>query len=116
MASLAGPSDVLSAASVAMEHTRLFNPQYSRSPSQKRKTTVGANMWTAQFFYLADRHQSKDPNASTKQILHNAGLGLKKMKLQLNDNEEQVAEKILSVDLNEVNETLGFPELCDGGR
>ena len=115
-ASLAGSSDVLSAASVAMERARLFNPRYSRNPSRKRKATPGANRtWTAQFFCLADRHQSKVPNASTKQILHNAGLGLKKIKLQLNDSEEQVAEKILSADLNEENETLGFPQLRDGG-
>ena len=115
-ASLAGSSDVLYAASVAMERARLFNPRYSRKPSRKRKATVGANRtWTAQFFCLADRHQSKVPNASTKQILHNAGSGLKKIKLQLNDNEEQVAEKILSGDLNEENETLGFPQLRDGG-
>ena len=114
--SLAGSSDVVSAASVAMERARLFNPRYSRNLSRKRKATVGANRtWTAQFFCLADRNQSKIPNASTKQILHNAGLGLKKIKLHLNDSEEQVAEKILSANLNEENETLGFPQLRDGG-
>ena len=107
-ASIASSSRVPSAASIALERARLFNP---RNSSRKRKATVG----TAQFFCLADRHQSKIPNASTKQILHNAGLGLKKIKLQLNDSEEQVAEKILSADLNEENETLGFPQLRDGG-
>jgi hypothetical protein len=40
---------------------------------------------------------------------------MKKIKLQLNDSEEQVAEKILSADLNEENETIGFPQLRDGG-
>ena len=73
---------------------------------------VGANRtWTAQFFCLADRNQSKIPNASTKQVLHNAGLGFEKIKLQLNNSEE----KILSADLNEENKTLGFPQLQDGG-
>ena len=117
-ASLANSSHVPSAASIALERARLFNPRHAMNSSRKRKATatVGANRtWTAQFFCLADRHQTKIPNASTKQILHNAGLGLKKIKLQLNDSEEQVAEKILSADLNEENETLGFPQLGDGG-
>ena len=110
--SLAGSSNVVSAASVAMQHTRLFNPRYSRNSSRKRKAMVGANrIWTAQFFCLADRNQSKIPDANTKQVLHNAGLGFEKIKLQLNDSEE----KILSADLNEENETLGFPQLQDGG-
>ena len=114
--SLAGSSDVCSAASVAMKRARLFNPRYSKNSSRKRKATLGSNRsWTAQFFCLADRHQSKVPNATTTQILHNAGLGLKKIKLQLNDSEEQVAERILSANLNEENETLGFPQLRDGG-
>ena len=112
---IASSSCVPSAASIALERARLFNPRNSRNSSRKKKATVGANRtWTAQFFCLADRHQTKIPNGSTKQILHNAGLGLKKVKLRLNDSEEQVAEKILSADLNEENETLGFPQLRNG--
>jgi hypothetical protein len=63
----ASSSSVSSAASIALERARLFNPRHnSRNSSRKRKASGGANRtWTAQFFCLADRNQSKVPNAST---------------------------------------------------
>ena len=52
--------------------------------------------WTANIFCLADRLQSSIPSTITNKTLHNAELGLKKIKFQLTDNEEQVAEKNMS--------------------
>ena len=54
------------------------------------------------------------PNASTKQILHNAGLGLKKIKFLLGDSETEVVKKIMSDEVVE-GETLGFQQLKDAG-
>ena len=84
-------SDGPSLAVVASEISRLFNPRHSRttSSSRKRKAT-GGRTWTAQILCLADRKQSKIPNSVEKQILHNAGLGLKKIKFQVSDNAQQV--------------------------
>ena len=83
--------------------------------SRKRKASHGSNRtWMAQIFCLADRQQTTIPNGSTKQVLHNAGLGLKKIRFLLEDDESQVAQKIMSDEVVE-NETLGFPQLKFGG-
>ena len=88
---------------------------FARDCSRKRKASQGSGRtWTAQVFCLADRHQTSIPNASTKQILHNAGLGLKKIRFLLDDNETQVAQRIMSDETVE-DETLGFPQLKVGG-
>ena len=103
------------AATVASERARLYNPRHSRVPDRKRKASQNSGRtWTAQVFCLADRQQSSIPNASAKQILHNAGLGLKKIKFSLEDDETQAAQKIMSSKVVE-DGTLGFPQLKDGG-
>lgn len=103
-----------SAASVASERAKLFDPRHSRTGGKKRKAT-GGRTWTVQVICLADRQQTKIPNSSEKQVLHNAGLGLKKIKFELTDSEQQVANKILSDDKKENNEIVGFPQLRQGG-
>jgi hypothetical protein len=113
--SSATPSTSLTAATVACERARLFNPRYSRVASRKRKASRGSSRtWTTQVFCLADRKQSSIPNATTKQLLHNAGLGLKKIRFLLEDDESQVAQKIMSDEFVD-DETLGFPQLKLGG-
>ena len=103
------------AATVASERARLFNPRHSRVASRKRKASQGSGRtWTAQVFCLADRQQTSIPNASTKQVLHSAGLGLKKIRFLLEDDETQVAQRIMSDEVVE-DETLGFPQLKVGG-
>ena len=99
-----------SAASVASERARLFDPRHSKTGGKKRKAT-GGRTWTVQVICLVDRQQTKIPNSSEKQLLHNAGLGLKKIKFELTDSDQQVADKILSDDKKENNEIVGFPQL-----
>jgi hypothetical protein len=111
---------VPSAASVAVERARLFNPRHARGTerSRKRKASEPARRtWTANVFCLADRQQTTLPTASAKQVLYNAGLGLKKIKFLLSDNKEQFAEKLMSAEKSTDEETItmGFPQLRDGG-
>ena len=60
-----------------IERAKLFDPRHSRNGGKKRKAT-GGRTWTVQVICLADSQQTKIPNSSEKQVLHNAGLGLKK--------------------------------------
>ncbi len=107
---------VSSTASIAAECARLFNPRHARGKARKRKASEPAGRtWTAKIFCLADRQQTTIPTSTAKQVLHNAGLGLKKIKFLLSDNEEQVAEKIMSAEKSADEETVGFPQLRDGG-
>lgn len=111
-------TSVPSAASVAAERARLFNPRHARGTaiSRKRKASEPAGRtWTAKIFCLADRYQTTLPTASARQVLYNAGLGLKKIKFLQSDNEEQVAEKLMSAEKSTGEETVGFPQLRDGG-
>ena len=59
-------------------------------------------------YTLADRQQTTIPTSTAKQVLHNAGLGLKKIKFLLSDNEEQIAEKNMSAEKSADEETMGF--------
>ena len=61
---------------------------------------------------LADRYSLKVPKSSQKQILYKADLGIKKIKLDLNDDEHTVKDKITSdVEEDEVETVVGFPQL-----
>ena len=66
------------------------------------------------FVCLADRLAFKIPNVNEKQILHAAGLGLKKIQLDMDDDEQMVLAKLCSNDLKD-GETIGFPQLSDCG-
>ena len=46
-----------------------------------------------------------------KQVLQKAGLGLKKIVFDLEDTEEEVYAKLTSSELNEDQNTIGFPQL-----
>ena len=58
----------------------------------------------------------KTPSASEKQILFKAGLGLKKIKLDLEDDEQTVIDKITSGTQDATGNSVGFPQLktCGG--
>ena len=60
---------------------------------------------------MLQRYQLPDE----KVVLYNAGLGLKKIKLSLTDNEQDVYNKITSSDVDEDNRSIGFPQLIDCG-
>ena len=90
---------------IQQECNLLFRPSVSSSPNSRnngstssggtrRNKSVQKRPWTVQFVCLADRLCYKVPNAVEKQTLHNAGLGLKKIKLDLEDDEEEVLKKI----------------------
>ena len=103
------------------ERLALFNPRRqgrgaSGSDSKRRKTTTKSKLWTAHFVCLADRFCFKTPTSVEKQILFKAGLGLKKIKLDLEDDENTVKEKITSDALDSQGEPEGFPALrtCGG--
>ena len=66
--------------------------------------------WTAQFVCLADRLTYEVPIAAEKQILFRTGLSLKKIKFDIDDDEEAVIKKITSAE-NDSNEITGFPKL-----
>lgn len=103
------------------ERLALFNPRRqgrgaSGSDSKRRKTATKSKLWTAHFVCLADRFCFKTPTSVEKQILFKAGLGLKKIKLDLEDDENAVKEKITSDALDSQGEPEGFPALrtCGG--
>lgn len=103
------------------ERLALFNLQRqgrvaSGSYSKWRKTTTKWKLWTAHFVCLADRFCFKTPKSVEKQILFKAGLGLKKIKLDLEDEENTVKEQISSDASDSQGEPEGFPALwtCDG--
>jgi hypothetical protein len=65
---------------------------------------------------LADRLAYKVPTASEKQILFKAGLGLKRIKFDVDDNEEAVVKKITASETEDGSaEVLGFPQLHNCG-
>ena len=66
------------------------------SGSKKKSRTAPKRPWTVHFVCLADRLTTTVPTAAEKQILHKAGLGLKKIKLDLEDDKNAVKEKLLS--------------------
>ena len=83
------------------ERSRLFSPRPSTSLGSRRrgntssastrinnKKKAGARTWTATFVCLANRNSTKVPSATEKNILHKAGLGIKRIKLGSEDTEE----------------------------
>ena len=55
------------------------------------------------------------PNALEKETLNKAGLGKKKIVLKKSDDENELAAKLISEELNEEGEIVGFPKLAEGG-
>ena len=123
--SSASSSSQVSAA--RQERLAIFNPRRHNSRTQARaaarSTTSGASRrapkrhpWTPTFFCLADTTATKTPSAAEKQILFKAGLGLKKIKLDLEDDEQMVTDKIMSEIQDSTGNAMGFPQLktCGG--
>ena len=89
--------DVPLADAVLVERMRLFNPRGPRSQSKSRsKKHPYPRTWTVHFVCLADRYRCTTPSAVEKQTLHKAGLGVKKIKLLLDDDASVVYEKLMS--------------------
>ena len=107
---------------VREERNHLFQPNRSGSSGRgrKRKSSCpqsrGQKQWSFQFICLADKYSFKTPSSLEKQMLFKAGLGLKKIKLEPNDNEDTVKEKITSDMKDSDGNTVGFPALhsCGG--
>ncbi|CAH3151984.1 unnamed protein product, partial [Porites evermanni] len=68
----------------------------SGSDSKRRKTATKSKLWTAHFACFADWFCFKTPTSVEKQILFKAVLGLKRIKPDLEDDENTVKEKITS--------------------
>ena len=106
------------AAAALSERMALFS---RRSGSSRRGGRGGKRRlssrrtWTASFVCLASRHQSRIPSSTEKQVLFHAGLGMRKIKLDLEDKEEDVLEKITCGDRGDDGEIKGFPQLKESG-
>lgn len=114
------------ATAVRDERLALFNPRRNsnrtqtrvaaRSGASKRKSSRG-NAWTPTFICMADSVSCKTPSSIEKQLLFKAGLGVKKIKLDMDDDEQAVISKITSEAKNPSGDAaIGFPQLkiCGG--
>jgi len=132
VASQQPPSQSTSTSSLlARERALLFSPyRNSRTNSQRHTTSRrrgssrksvsgGGRSWTVNFFCLSSPYQTEVPSVIEKEKLQNAGLGLKKIKLNINDDEFQFYDKLTSNekldDDDDGGEIVGFPRLKDGG-
>ena len=93
-------------------HSKNRNANKRKHPTSSK---VRSRPWTAQFVCLASRFQLKVPNANEKSYLLKAGLGFKKIKLDLDDDEGIVYEKLSSDEKNDLGDTFGFPKLKEAG-
>ncbi|XP_028417587.1 uncharacterized protein LOC114542024 isoform X2 [Dendronephthya gigantea] len=99
-----------SGALASQEVRKLFHN--NRRGSKKGTKQSRKRTWTAQMVCLADRMAYKVPTAAEKQVLFKAGLGCKKIKFDVDDDEETVVKKITSSETeNGSSEVLGFPQL-----
>lgn len=109
---------------VRQERLALFNPRQAVGGVQGRaaaragskKKAAKSKPWTCQFICMADSVCSKTPTSTEKQILFKAGLGLKKIKLDMEDDEQAVVGKITSDAKDSEGSDVGFPQLntCGG--
>ena len=63
---------------------------------------------------LADRQACRVQPSSEKQILQQAGLGVKKIKFFVDENKEEVLEKRTSDMPGDDGHPIGFPQLKEG--
>ncbi len=102
------------AVSASQEVRELFHS--NRRGSKKGTKQAKKRTWTAQMVCLADRLAYKVPTAAEKQTLFKAGLGLKKMKFDVDDDEEAVVKKITSSETEDGStQVFGFPQLRNCG-
>jgi len=85
---------------VREETNYLFQPNRNSSSGRGRKQKSACpqsqRQWSFQFVCLVDKYTFKTPSSIEKQMLFKAGLGVKKIKLELNDDEDIFKEKITS--------------------
>ena len=110
------------ASAARVERLSIFNPRRHNSRTQARvaarSTTTSASgskrktsAWTPTFVCLADCAASKTPSSVEKEILFSAGLGVKKIKLDLQDDEQTVLNRITSDEKDADGNLLAFPQL-----
>ena len=114
---------------VREERLSIFNPRRHNSRSQARVTARNSSSscankraakgspWTPTFVCVADSTACKTPSSLEKEILFKAGLGLKKIKLDTQDDDDQsVVNKITSDKKDATGNACGFPQLktCGG--
>jgi hypothetical protein len=122
--STSGTSGESMSSRIRTEHALLFNSLTAGGSNsgrllraaignrrRKNAATGKKRTWTAQFMCLADRFATKVPNASEKQILSKAGLGVRKIKFEIDDNKKTVTNKIMSDVKDNDGVVLGFPQL-----
>ena len=78
--------------------------------NRKRKADY---TWTGQFMCLSDCHAKKIPTPAEKQVLQKAGLGLKKIKFSVEDDEVTVYNQLTGT--VESDETAGYPQIKNCG-
>eukprot|EP00794_Sanderia_malayensis_P002531 gene2531-2927_t len=110
---------------ILRERASLFSSRSSKSRGKdggSRKNASSSNKkkfarsWTVQFYCLSSKFAFKVPTQTEKEVLHNAGLGLRKIKLDLADDENQVREKLTAAEVPEGGAfPAGYPQLKDCG-
>ena len=92
-------------------YSTVTEEEVKKEPNKQKKRT-----WTAHMVCLADRLAYKAPTAAEKQLLFKAGLGLKKIKFEVDDDEEAVRKRITSSETEyDSTEVIGFPQLRNCG-
>ena len=105
---------------VAQERPALFGAaSTSRKATSSSKTSKKGQhsrgtTWSVQFVCMADQYATKVPSSTENQILFKAGLGLKRIKFYLDDDELEVKSKITS-DMVEDGVVKGFSKLRNCG-
>ena len=88
--------------------------------SSRNEAAEKKRPWTVSCICSSNKFSCRVPSATEKDILQSAGLGFKKIKLDLFDSEEAVFRKLTSdqkVDIEDENApTVGYPALktCGG--
>ena len=99
------------AANVLSERMSLFSGRSRSSRRGAKRKAVTKRSWTVSFICVADRYQKRIPSSTDKQVLFHAGLGLKKIIHDLEEDEHDVLAKITCGDKGDDGEVKGFNSL-----
>ena len=83
------------AANVLSERMALFSGRSRSSRRGAKRKAVTKQPWTVSLIRVADRYQSRIPWSTEKQVLFHAGLGMKKIKLDFENDEHDVLDDVL---------------------
>lgn len=107
---------------ISLERSRLFAGTSSSRKRNNRSKSTGHDTskrsrsgFTLQFFCLAYKNQKVVPTSTEKEVLNNAGLGKKRIRLQKHYSQKEVFEQLMSSEVTETGECIGFPQLTDAG-